>query len=154
VICWEEWRICVFGKKWVSYARPYEVSLESADWIAINSMEVFNLYTSCGVLFNQERYLRDENFFVRSNAPGIETISGKADKLEVRKIDIICDFRSAGNKLKPCMPCFSKMRFPAISVFQTLVCLTVKSLSTYLIALILCLHNGLSAKAFFEQLEL
>ena len=37
-------------------------------------------------------------FLLRSNAQGIETISGKVDKLEVRNIDIKCDFRSAGNK--------------------------------------------------------
>jgi GDPmannose 4,6-dehydratase len=80
---------------------PYAISKASAHWIAINYREVHNLYTSCGILFNHESYLRSENFFVKKvMREAINIKYGKAEKLEVGNIDIKRDFGFAKEYVK------------------------------------------------------
>ena len=80
---------------------PYAISKASAHWIAINYREVHDLYTSCGILFNHESYLRSENFFVKKvMQEAIKIKYGMADKLEVGNIDIKRDFGYAKEYVK------------------------------------------------------
>ena len=80
---------------------PYAISKASAHWIAINYREVHGLYTSCGILFNHESYLRSENFFVKKVIrEAIKIKNGKAEKLEVGNIDIKRDFGFAKEYVK------------------------------------------------------
>jgi GDPmannose 4,6-dehydratase len=44
---------------------PYAISKASAHWLTVNYRESYNLFTSCGILFNHESYLRSENFFIK-----------------------------------------------------------------------------------------
>jgi len=44
---------------------PYAVSKASAHWMAKNYRESYNLFITCGILFNHESYLRTRNFFVK-----------------------------------------------------------------------------------------
>lgn len=72
---------------------PYGISKASAHWIAINYREVHQLFTSCGILFNHESYLRSENFFVKKVLrQAIEIKKGLRERLEVGNIDIRRDF--------------------------------------------------------------
>jgi len=80
---------------------PYAISKASAHWIAINYREVHELYTSCGILFNHESYLRSNNFFVKKvMREAIKIKYGKAEKLEVGNIDIKRDFGFAREYVK------------------------------------------------------
>jgi len=72
---------------------PYAISKASAHWIAINYREAYNLYTSCGVLFNHESYLRSPNFFVKKViAEAISIHFGKQKELKVGNIEVKRDF--------------------------------------------------------------
>ncbi|MEO5995906.1 MAG: GDP-mannose 4,6-dehydratase [Chitinophagaceae bacterium] len=44
---------------------PYAISKASAHWLTVNYRESYNLFTSCGILFNHESYLRSDNFFMK-----------------------------------------------------------------------------------------
>jgi GDPmannose 4,6-dehydratase len=44
---------------------PYAISKASAHWLTVNYRESYNLFTSCGILFNHESYLRSDNFFIK-----------------------------------------------------------------------------------------
>jgi GDPmannose 4,6-dehydratase len=44
---------------------PYAISKASAHWLAVNYRESYHLFTSCGILFNHESYLRSDNFFMK-----------------------------------------------------------------------------------------
>ena len=80
---------------------PYGISKASAHWIAINYREVHNLFTSCGILFNHESFLRSENFFVKKVLrQSIEIKKGLRDCLEVGNIDIRRDFGYAKEYVK------------------------------------------------------
>lgn len=72
---------------------PYAISKASAHWIAINYRESFGLYTSCGILFNHESYLRNTNFFVKKVIrSAIQIKNRKQQNLKVGNIDIKRDF--------------------------------------------------------------
>jgi GDPmannose 4,6-dehydratase len=72
---------------------PYAISKVTAHYVCINYRESYNLYTSCGILFNHESYLRGENFFVKKVIKGaIDIANGKRDHLEVGNLDIKRDF--------------------------------------------------------------
>lgn len=80
---------------------PYGISKASAHWIAINYREVHQLFTSCGILFNHESYLRSDNFFVKKVLrQAIEISKGLRDCLEVGNIDIRRDFGYAKEYVK------------------------------------------------------
>ncbi|WP_205508579.1 GDP-mannose 4,6-dehydratase [Longitalea arenae] len=72
---------------------PYAISKVTAHYICINYRESYNLYTSCGILFNHESYLRGENFFVKKVIKGaIDIKYGKRHFLEFGNLDIKRDF--------------------------------------------------------------
>lgn len=59
---------------------PYAASKASAHWIAKNYRDAYGLFIACGILFNHESPLRNNNFFVR--------------KIISQAIDIYCGMRS------------------------------------------------------------
>jgi GDPmannose 4,6-dehydratase len=72
---------------------PYAISKVTGHYICINYRESYNLYTSCGILFNHESYLRGENFFVRKLIRGaFDIINDKKEFLEFGNLDIRRDF--------------------------------------------------------------
>lgn len=72
---------------------PYAISKVTGHYICINYRESYNLYTSCGILFNHESYLRGENFFIRKLIRGaFDLLNGKKDNLEFGNLDIRRDF--------------------------------------------------------------
>ena len=63
---------------------PYAISKAAAHWTCVNYRESYNLFICCGILFNHESHLRNENFFVKkiiSNAHKIK--NGTLDVLKV-----------------------------------------------------------------------
>lgn len=72
---------------------PYAISKVTCHYISINYRESYNLYTSCGILFNHESYLRGHGFFVKKILIGaLDILHGKAEFLEVGNLDIKRDF--------------------------------------------------------------
>lgn len=72
---------------------PYAISKVTGHYVCINYRESYNLYTSCGILFNHESYLRGENFFVKKLIKGaIDIVHGKREFLEFGNLDIKRDF--------------------------------------------------------------
>ena len=68
---------------------PYAISKAAAHWTCVNYRESYNLFICCGILFNHESYLRNENFFVKkiiSNAHKIQ--NGTLDVLKVGDLNI------------------------------------------------------------------
>ena len=72
---------------------PYAISKVTGHYVCINYRESYNLYTSCGILFNHESFLRGENFFVKKLIKGaIDIVHGKREFLEFGNLDIKRDF--------------------------------------------------------------
>jgi GDPmannose 4,6-dehydratase len=72
---------------------PYAISKVTGHYICINYRESYNLYTSCGILFNHESYLRGPNFFVKKLLRGaLELKNGRREFLEFGNLDIKRDF--------------------------------------------------------------
>jgi GDPmannose 4,6-dehydratase len=72
---------------------PYAISKVTGHYICINYRESYNLYTSCGILFNHESYLRGENFFIKKLIRGaLDIKNGAKDFLEFGNLDIRRDF--------------------------------------------------------------
>ena len=72
---------------------PYAISKVTGHYICINYRESYRLYTSCGILFNHESYLRGENFFVRKLIKGaLEIKNGSREYIEFGNLDIKLDF--------------------------------------------------------------
>lgn len=72
---------------------PYAISKVTGHYICINYRESYHLYTSCGILFNHESYLRGENFFIRKLIKGaFDMLYGKRAFLEFGNLDIKRDF--------------------------------------------------------------
>lgn len=72
---------------------PYAISKVTGHYVCINYRESYNLYTSCGILFNHESYLRGDNFFVKKLIKGaIDIVQGKREYLEFGNLDIKRDF--------------------------------------------------------------
>jgi GDPmannose 4,6-dehydratase len=72
---------------------PYAVSKAAAHWLCINYRESYEMFISCGVLFNHESYLRSNNFFVKKIIrDSILIHQNKKDVLSVGNIDIRRDF--------------------------------------------------------------
>lgn len=46
-------------------ASPYGISKASAHWISVNYREAYNMFISCGILFNHESVLRRQNFVTK-----------------------------------------------------------------------------------------
>lgn len=72
---------------------PYAISKVTGHYICINYRESYNLYTSCGILFNHESYLRGENFFIKKLIRGaLDIKNGAKEFLEFGNLDIRRDF--------------------------------------------------------------
>ena len=72
---------------------PYAISKVTGHYICINYRESYQLFTSCGILFNHESYLRGENFFMRKLISGaIDILHKKKSFLEFGNLDIRRDF--------------------------------------------------------------
>jgi len=72
---------------------PYAVSKASAHWLSVNYREAYSIFTSCGILFNHESFLRSKNFFVKKVIQdSLDIHFGKKDILAVGNIDIKRDF--------------------------------------------------------------
>ncbi|MEP7278881.1 MAG: GDP-mannose 4,6-dehydratase [Bacteroidota bacterium] len=72
---------------------PYAISKVTGHYICINYRESYHLYTSCGILFNHESYLRGESFFIKKLIKGaLDIYHGKRAFLEFGNLDIKRDF--------------------------------------------------------------
>jgi len=57
---------------------PYGVSKLAAHWMAVNYREAYNMFCSCGILFNHESEYRGEEFLTRKVTKGVaEFVTGK-----------------------------------------------------------------------------
>jgi GDPmannose 4,6-dehydratase len=72
---------------------PYAISKAAAHWSCVHYRESYQLFVCCGILFNHESYLRNDNFFVKKVIrESIKISRGLQDKLVVGNIDISRDF--------------------------------------------------------------
>ena len=72
---------------------PYAISKAAAHYITVNYRESYSLFTSCGILFNHESYLRSENFFVKKLIRGaLDITQGRREDLEFGNLEIKRDF--------------------------------------------------------------
>jgi GDPmannose 4,6-dehydratase len=72
---------------------PYAISKVSAHYTCVNYREIYNLYISCGILFNHESYLRKNDFFIKKVIrESLEISLNKKKDLQVGNIDIKRDF--------------------------------------------------------------
>jgi GDPmannose 4,6-dehydratase len=72
---------------------PYAISKAAAHWTCIHYRESYNIFVCCGILFNHESYLRNENFFIKKIIrDSIKIKNGQLEKLFVGNIDIKRDF--------------------------------------------------------------
>jgi GDPmannose 4,6-dehydratase len=72
---------------------PYAISKASAHWITVNYREAYDLFTSCGVLFNHESYLRSNNFFVKKViTEAIQIKKGLQSEIKVGNLEVKRDF--------------------------------------------------------------
>jgi GDPmannose 4,6-dehydratase len=72
---------------------PYATSKAAAHWTCINYREGFDIFVSCGILFNHESILRTNQFFVKKVITEAKLIKdGKLEKMFVGNIDIKRDF--------------------------------------------------------------
>jgi GDPmannose 4,6-dehydratase len=72
---------------------PYAISKASAHWICVQYRESYNMFISCGILFNHESYLRSPNYFVKKVISESLRISrGETRALHVGNLDIKRDF--------------------------------------------------------------
>ena len=72
---------------------PYAISKATAHWICVNYRESYDMFITCGILFNHESYLRSEKFFIKKIIKSAINISqGIQEELRVGNIDIKRDF--------------------------------------------------------------
>jgi GDPmannose 4,6-dehydratase len=72
---------------------PYAISKITGHHICINYRESYGIFTSCGILFNHESYLRAETFFVKKLLHGLmDIVHGRRKNLEFGNLDIKRDF--------------------------------------------------------------
>lgn len=72
---------------------PYAISKAAAHFTCIHYRESYGMHISCGVLFNHESYLRQENFFVKKVIrESIKIGKGQQEFLLVGNIDVNRDF--------------------------------------------------------------
>lgn len=72
---------------------PYAISKVAAHYTCVNYREIYNMFICCGILFNHESYLRNNDFFVKKVIrESLEISKGLRTILEVGNIDIKRDF--------------------------------------------------------------
>jgi GDPmannose 4,6-dehydratase len=75
---------------------PYAISKLTGHYTVINYRESYNLFSSCGILFNHESYLRGDTFFMKKLVRGaIDILHKKRDHLEFGNLNIKRDFGSS-----------------------------------------------------------
>ena len=77
---------------------PYSVAKLYAHWITINYRESYDLFASCGILFNHESPLRGKNFVTRKITDGVARIrAGLQDCIELGNLDARRDWGYTGD---------------------------------------------------------
>jgi GDPmannose 4,6-dehydratase len=77
---------------------PYGVAKLYAHWMTINYRESYNIFASCGILFNHESPLRGLEFVTRKITHAVAMIKhGKQDFLELGNLDAKRDWGFAGD---------------------------------------------------------
>jgi GDPmannose 4,6-dehydratase len=72
---------------------PYAISKVAAHYTCVNYRENYNMFICCGILFNHESYLRNNDFFIKKVIRESIAISiNKQPNLQVGNIDIKRDF--------------------------------------------------------------
>jgi len=72
---------------------PYAYSKLFAHWAAINYREAYDLFTSCGILFNHESPLRGPEFVTRKITKSVANIvTGRQEKLTIGNLNIKRDW--------------------------------------------------------------
>jgi len=67
---------------------PYAISKLSAHWLAINYKESYDIFATCGILFNHESPLRGEEFVTRKISKGVaEIFCKKREFIELGNLD-------------------------------------------------------------------
>ena len=80
---------------------PYGVAKLYAHWITINYRESYDIFGSCGILFNHESPLRGLEFVTRKITHAVAMIKqGKQDILELGNLDAKRDWGFAGDYVK------------------------------------------------------
>ena len=80
---------------------PYGVAKLYAQWITINYRESYDIFGSCGILFNHESPLRGLEFVTRKITHAVAMIKqGKQDVLELGNLDAKRDWGFAGDYVK------------------------------------------------------
>jgi GDPmannose 4,6-dehydratase len=72
---------------------PYAISKAASHWTCVNYRETYNMFITCGILFNHESYLRRNSFFFKKIITNsLDIYFGKKSNLIVGNIDIKRDF--------------------------------------------------------------
>jgi GDPmannose 4,6-dehydratase len=77
---------------------PYAIAKLYAHWIAVNYRESYDMYVSCGILFNHESPRRGIEFVTRKITDGVARIKlGLADHISLGNLDSKRDWGYAGD---------------------------------------------------------
>lgn len=80
---------------------PYGISKASAHWICVNYREAYDMYISCGILFNHESVLRRSNFVTKKIlSSALKIKNGELDKITVGNTSIKRDWGYAPEYVK------------------------------------------------------
>jgi GDPmannose 4,6-dehydratase len=110
---------------------PYAVSKASAHWICSNYREAYNLFISCGILFNHESFLRKSNFFVKKVLrESIRIKKGEQDVLKVGNIEIKRDFGYAPKYIEA-MWLMTQTEIPSDYIVCSGVSISLRSIIEY-----------------------
>ncbi len=80
---------------------PYAISKLCAHWLTINYRESYDLFTSCGILFNHESPLRGQEFVTRKVSQGVARIHhGLQSEIRLGNLEAQRDWGYAGDYVK------------------------------------------------------
>lgn len=80
---------------------PYAVAKLYAHWMTINYRESYDLFATCGILFNHESPLRGRNFVTRKITDGVARIrAGELDCIELGNLDARRDWGYTGDYIR------------------------------------------------------
>lgn len=109
---------------------PYGVAKLYAHWITINYRESYDIFGSCGILFNHESPLRGLEFVTRKITHAVAMIKqGKQDVLELGNLDAKRDWGFAGDYVKG-MHLMLQADHPDVYVLATSVTTPVRDFVT------------------------
>ncbi len=88
-----------YNEKAIFHPRsPYGVAKLYGHWIAVNYRESYNIFVSCGILFNHEGERRGVEFVTRKISNSVAKIKlGKQSQLELGNLDAQRDWGYAGD---------------------------------------------------------